>query len=170
MKLHTIQSFLGLPLWLSWLRICLQCGRAGFDPWVGNIPWRRERLPTIEFWPGEFHGLYSPWGCKEWDMAELLSLSRLTELFSFLYLSNLKRILRQMKHNRNGIWTQATEYQRLYTQRLVHHWGHVHNKISAEITLKNLKTFIATWYCHKIQVVFPGGTSGKEPSYQYIEI
>ena len=28
-----------------------------FDPWVGKIPWRRERLPTPVFWPGEFHGL-----------------------------------------------------------------------------------------------------------------
>ena len=27
------------------------------------------------FWPGEFHGLYSPWGCKELDMTERLSLS-----------------------------------------------------------------------------------------------
>ena len=45
-------------LWLSWERICLQCGRSGFDPWVGKIPWRRERLPTPEFWPWEFHGLY----------------------------------------------------------------------------------------------------------------
>ena len=23
------------------------------------MPWRRERLPTPEFWPGEFRGLYS---------------------------------------------------------------------------------------------------------------
>ena len=30
-----------------------------FDPWVGKIPWRRERLPTPVFWPGEFHGLYN---------------------------------------------------------------------------------------------------------------
>ena len=29
----------------------------GFDPWVGKIPWRRERLPTPVFWPGEFHEL-----------------------------------------------------------------------------------------------------------------
>ena len=42
-------------------QICLQCGRLGFDPWVGKIPWRRERLPTPGFWPGELHGLYSPW-------------------------------------------------------------------------------------------------------------
>ena len=28
----------GLPLWLSWERIHLQCGRPGFNPWVGKIP------------------------------------------------------------------------------------------------------------------------------------
>ena len=32
--------------------------RSGFDPWVGKIPWRRERLLTPVFWPGEFDGLY----------------------------------------------------------------------------------------------------------------
>ena len=64
----------GLPLWLSWWRICLQCGIPGFDPWVGKIPWRRKRLPTPVFWPEEFHGLYSPWGQKESDTTEQLSL------------------------------------------------------------------------------------------------
>ena len=34
-----------LPLWLSWERLCLQCGRPGLDPWVGKIPWRRQWLP-----------------------------------------------------------------------------------------------------------------------------
>ena len=48
-----------------------------FNPWVGKIPWRRERLPTPIFWPGEFHGLYSPWGRKESDTTEWLSLSLL---------------------------------------------------------------------------------------------
>ena len=42
----------------------LPCWRSGFHPWVGKIPWRREQLPTPVFWPGEFHGLYSPWGHK----------------------------------------------------------------------------------------------------------
>ena len=46
----------------------------GFDPWVRKIPWRRERLPTPVFWPGELHGL-SPWGHKESDTTERLSLS-----------------------------------------------------------------------------------------------
>ena len=44
--------------------------RSEFDPWVGKIPWRRERLPTPVFWPREFHGLYSPWGRKESDTTE----------------------------------------------------------------------------------------------------
>ena len=51
---HTCVS-IGPPLWLSWLRIHLQCGRPGFHPYVGKIPWRRKRLPTPVFWPGEFH-------------------------------------------------------------------------------------------------------------------
>ena len=37
---------------------------------VGKTPWRRERLATPVFWPGEFHGLYSPWGRKESDMTD----------------------------------------------------------------------------------------------------
>ena len=28
------------------------------------MPWRRDRLPTAVFWPGEFHGLDSPWVAK----------------------------------------------------------------------------------------------------------
>ena len=47
----------GLPLWLSWQNIHLQCGRPGFNPWVGKIPWRGKRLPTPVFWPGEFRGI-----------------------------------------------------------------------------------------------------------------
>ena len=37
--------------------IHLWCGRPGFNPWDGKIPWRRERLPTPVFWPGEVHGI-----------------------------------------------------------------------------------------------------------------
>jgi len=40
----------GTFLWLSQERIPLQCRRPGFNPWVGKIPWRRERLPTSVFW------------------------------------------------------------------------------------------------------------------------
>ena len=54
-----------LPLWLSWWRIHLHCGRPGLEPWVGKIAWRRERLPTPVFWPRGFHELNSPRGPKE---------------------------------------------------------------------------------------------------------
>ena len=33
-------------------------------------PVEKERLLTPIFWPGEFHGLYSPWDHKEVDMTE----------------------------------------------------------------------------------------------------
>ena len=33
-------------------------------------PLENGRLPTPVFWPGEFHGLYSPWGRKESDTTE----------------------------------------------------------------------------------------------------
>ena len=52
---------------------CRKHERCGFDPWVGKSPWRRERLSAPVFWPGEFHGLYSPWGRKESDMTERLN-------------------------------------------------------------------------------------------------
>ena len=77
-------SHQGSPLWASLVayllkkkkKNCLQCGRPGFDPWVGKIPpWRRKRRPTPVFWPGEFHGLYSPRGPKESDTTERLSRS-----------------------------------------------------------------------------------------------
>ena len=47
--------------------------RPQFNSWVGKICWRRDWLPTPVFRPGEFHGLYSPWGCKESDTTERLS-------------------------------------------------------------------------------------------------
>ena len=49
---------------------------AMWEPWVGKIPWRRERLPTPVFWPGESHGIYSPGGHKLSDTTERLSLFR----------------------------------------------------------------------------------------------
>ena len=45
-------------------------GDLGSTPGLGKIPWRRERLPTPVFWPGEVHGLYSPWGLKESDITD----------------------------------------------------------------------------------------------------
>ena len=46
-----------------------------FESWVGKIPWRRERLPTPVFLPGDFHGLDSPLGRRRLDTTERLSLT-----------------------------------------------------------------------------------------------
>ena len=51
-----------------------QLGRPGFDPWVGKIPWRREKLL-------QYSGLeismdcHGPWNYKELDTAEQIPLS-----------------------------------------------------------------------------------------------
>ena len=59
-QLNWTEQGMGLPWWLSGKESACQCRRPRFNPWVGKIPWRRERLPTLLFWPGEFHGLSSP--------------------------------------------------------------------------------------------------------------
>ena len=73
-----------LAWWLRGKSVCLQCGKPGFSPWVGKIPWRRKWQPTPVFLPGESHGQrslvgYTSRGCKESDLTSLsLSPSRRT--------------------------------------------------------------------------------------------
>ena len=66
---------------ISWASLVAQLVKtppAMWETWVRSLgredSLRRERLPTPVFWPGEFHGLYSPRGHKESDMTEQLSL------------------------------------------------------------------------------------------------
>ena len=70
---------IGYPLQYSWASLVAQLVKnlpTVWETWVLSVgwedPWRRERLPTPVFWPGE---LYSPWGHKESDMTERLSLA-----------------------------------------------------------------------------------------------
>ena len=59
----------GLPTWLSGKEFACQFRRCRFDPWVGKIPWRRERQPTPVFLHGKSHGqrsLGGPCGRKSW--------------------------------------------------------------------------------------------------------
>ena len=50
-------------------------GDLGLIPGLGRSPGEGKGSPNPVFWPREFHGLYSPWGCKESDKIERLSLS-----------------------------------------------------------------------------------------------
>ena len=60
-----------LPRWRSGKESTCQCRRHGFEPWVRQILWRRKWQPTLVFLPGQksLEG-YSPWDCKDLDMAE----------------------------------------------------------------------------------------------------
>ena len=62
--------------------VCLQCGRPGFDPWVGKIPWRRKRQPTPVLLPGKSHGRRSLVGCSPWGHKESATTERLHFHFS----------------------------------------------------------------------------------------
>ena len=51
---------IGYPVQCSWVSLVAQLVKnppamqeTWFDPWVGTIPWRRERVPTPVFLPGE---------------------------------------------------------------------------------------------------------------------
>jgi len=68
-RLSTAVS-LGFPGGSAGKESACNVGRPEFNPWVRKIPCRREQLPTPVFWPGEFHGLHSPWGRKELDTTE----------------------------------------------------------------------------------------------------
>ena len=50
-------------------------GNLSSIPGLGGSPGEGKGYPTPVSWPGEFHRLYSPWGHKELDMTEWLSLS-----------------------------------------------------------------------------------------------
>ena len=70
------------PLQYSWASLVVQLVKnppAMRETWVQSLGWEdplgKERLPIPVFWPGEFQGLYSPWGRKESDTTEGLSLS-----------------------------------------------------------------------------------------------
>ena len=93
MPLKPVHNILGngLPTWLRWWRIHLQCRRPGFSPWVRKVPWRRKWLPTPIFLPGEFHGQrnlagYHPWSHKDSDTTEQLILTSSVQSLSHVWL------------------------------------------------------------------------------------
>ena len=49
-------------------------GDPGSIPGLERFTVEGKKLPTQVFWPGELHGLYSPWGHKESERTERLSL------------------------------------------------------------------------------------------------
>ena len=59
---------------------CKRRKRLGFDPCIGKILWSEKWQATLVFLPGKFHVQrsllgYSPWGCKESDRTEHMTLN-----------------------------------------------------------------------------------------------
>ena len=78
----SVGKWMGLSRWCRGKESncqCRSCRRRGFDPLVGNIPWRRKWEPSPVFLPGKIPWTerslvgYNAWGCKESDMTEQLS-------------------------------------------------------------------------------------------------
>ena len=69
------------------VKICLQCRRPRFNPWIGKSPWRRELQPTPVFLPGEFPWTEEPEGFQRlrhnWA-TNLTNLLFVTFFFFFL--------------------------------------------------------------------------------------
>ena len=96
------RSGLGFPGSASGKGPACQCRRLkkhGFDPWVGEIPWRRAWQPTPVFLPGESHEHRSWWATvhrvtKNWtQLKQLITRSCLEYgfFFHFIFLDfNLK--------------------------------------------------------------------------------
>ena len=71
----------GFPCGLVGKESACHEGDLGSIPGLGSTPGEGK-----VFWPGEFHGLYSPWGRKESDTTERLSLSyHIWKCISFIY-------------------------------------------------------------------------------------
>ena len=79
------------------------CRKHSFDPWVGQIPWRRKWQPTPVFLPVKFHEQRSLVGYSSWDRKELDTTKQL---------NNSNNIL---KGSKTALWVPE---HRLYIQRM----------------------------------------------------
>ena len=77
--LDTTSEHLGFPGGLDGKESACNVGDLGSIPGSGRSSGKGKGYPLPVFLPGEFHGQrslagYSPWGCKELDMTEQLTL------------------------------------------------------------------------------------------------
>ena len=73
---YLIPHSIGFPYGSAGKESARNVGDLDSIPGLGRFPGKGRLLIPV-FWPGEFHGLYSPWGHKDSDMTEPLSLSSL---------------------------------------------------------------------------------------------
>ena len=67
---HHFQLNWGFPGSSAGKESACNVGGLGLRPGLERAPREGNSLPIPVFWPGELHGLYSPWGHKESDTTE----------------------------------------------------------------------------------------------------
>ena len=94
----------GYPLQHSWAFLVAQLLKnppTMQKTWVRSLgweDWRRDRLLTPVFWPGEFHGLYSPWGHR-------VRHNWVTSTFTFSSKPSLAKVIVWFHSMMNIMWT-----------------------------------------------------------------
>ena len=81
-----------LPWWLRQKRVCLQCGRPGFDPWVRRSPGGRAWQPTSVFLPGESLWTEEPGGLQSMGLQRVRHSEATKHIAQWLH--NLRDILK----------------------------------------------------------------------------
>ena len=79
------------------LKICLECGRPGFDTWVGKIPWRRKWHSSVHSWkipwteePGRLQSMVLQRVRHNWVTSLSLSSIVRLKILVRIYLRNSK--------------------------------------------------------------------------------
>ena len=100
------------------------CGRCGFDPRVGKIPWRRKWQPTLVRLPGKSHGRRSRlqstgWQRVRYDWVTSLSLSfslntvNTSFICCVLHLARASLVAQLVKNlpamQENWVWSRGQE-------------------------------------------------------------
>ena len=91
-KQMAVSPSLGFPGGSDGKASACKCGRPGFDPWVGQMPWRRKWQLTAVLLPGKFHGWKSLVGYSPGIAKSRTWLSSFTGSSSSLKASAMHRL------------------------------------------------------------------------------
>ena len=107
---------IGSPFQYSWGSLVAQLvknlpaiWRRGFDPWVGKIPWRRERLPTPVFLEFPCGSAGKESACNAGDLDSIPGLGRSLEKGKATHSSSLAWRIPWTVHRGAKSWTQLSD-------------------------------------------------------------
>ena len=111
-KIWNCTIMLGLPCWLSGEKYVYQCSNCKFDPWVGNICWRRKWLPIPVFLGFSDSSVGKESSCNAGDTDLIPRLGRSTGEglgYTFQY-TDLENSMNCTVHEVAKIWTRLSDF------------------------------------------------------------